>query len=52
VNLVLDAGMLPGGRGSTVVDVTTDPIQILREGNIPAARLLRLLQSAGINIAR
>ena len=47
VDLVLDAGVLPGGRGSTVVDVTTDPIQILREGNVPALQILRWAQKSG-----
>jgi L-threonylcarbamoyladenylate synthase len=34
VDLVLDAGELGGGKGSTVVDVTVDPPRILREGLI------------------
>lgn len=32
VDLILDAGRLAGGAGSTVVDVTSDPPQVLREG--------------------
>lgn len=32
VDLILDAGPLNGGIGSTVVDVTTDPPTLLREG--------------------
>jgi L-threonylcarbamoyladenylate synthase len=36
VDLMLDAGMLEGGAGSTIVDVTADPPQILREGLVTA----------------
>jgi L-threonylcarbamoyladenylate synthase len=43
VDLVLDAGMLKGGAGSTIVDVTIDPPRILREGQITADELLRIL---------
>jgi len=32
IDLILDAGPLNGGIGSTVVDVTTDPPTVLREG--------------------
>lgn len=34
VALVLDGGSAPGGTPSTVVDCTTDPVKILREGAI------------------
>ncbi len=34
VDLVLDTGVLKGGMGSTVVDVTTNSPQILREGSV------------------
>ena len=43
VDLVLDAGALKGGVGSTVVDVTTTPPEILREGTIAAADILNCL---------
>jgi len=36
VDLVLDAGALRGGVGSTVVDVTEHPPRILREGEVTA----------------
>ena len=36
VDLVLDGGRVPGGRESTVVDVTTDTPRVLREGAIAA----------------
>jgi len=39
VALILDAGKTPGGMPSTVVDVTTSPITLLREGQIPAEML-------------
>jgi len=39
VDMVLDAGSLQGGQGSTVVDVTTDPPTVLREGMVSAARM-------------
>jgi len=32
IDLILDAGPLSGGIGSTIVDVTTDPPTVLREG--------------------
>jgi L-threonylcarbamoyladenylate synthase len=40
VDLVLDAGVLGGGRGSTVVDVTVRPTRIVREGNVSADSIL------------
>ena len=36
VDLILDAGPLKGGIGSTIVDVTVTPPRILREGIVPA----------------
>ncbi len=39
VALVLDAGRLAGGKGSTVVDVTTDFPKILRQGAIDAEEI-------------
>jgi L-threonylcarbamoyladenylate synthase len=43
VDLVLDAGLLAGGVGSTVVDVTGDRIRILRDGVVPAAQILAIV---------
>jgi L-threonylcarbamoyladenylate synthase len=43
VDLVLDAGTLQGGVGSTVVDVTEEPPRILREGEVTAGQILGLL---------
>lgn len=41
VNLVIDAGPLRGGRGSSVVDVTASPCVVLREGMISRQRILQ-----------
>ena len=43
VDLILDAGTLEGGVGSTVVDVTADEPRILREGQVTVAEILRAL---------
>jgi len=43
LDLILDAGALKGGRGSTVVDVTVDPPKILREGEVSAAEILTIV---------
>ena len=44
VDLVLDAGRLAGGKGSTVVDVTADPPKILRQGVIDAEEIWTALK--------
>ena len=44
-DLVLDAGKLNGGIGSTVVDVTVHPPAILREGAVSAMELFDVLDS-------
>ncbi|MFW5901582.1 MAG: L-threonylcarbamoyladenylate synthase [Thermodesulfobacteriota bacterium] len=41
--VILDAGLLFGGAGSTVVDVTTHPPAILRQGSVPAADIRQCL---------
>lgn len=40
VDMILDAGQLKGGAGSTVVDVTENPVRIIREGSISAIDIL------------
>ncbi len=35
-DLILDGGILAGGSGSTIIDVTCNPYQIIRQGAIPA----------------
>jgi L-threonylcarbamoyladenylate synthase len=39
VDLILDAGRLAGGQGSTIVDVTVHPPVVVREGAVPASRI-------------
>ena len=41
--LILDAGPLQGGPGSTVIDVTCNPIRIIREGVVPALEIFKTL---------
>ncbi len=45
VDLIFDAGPLKGGKGSTVVDVTTDPPEILREGEISEKEIFIVLSN-------
>jgi L-threonylcarbamoyladenylate synthase len=42
VDLIIDGGPAPGGKGSTFMDITTDPPACLREGAIP----LKIIQDA------
>jgi L-threonylcarbamoyladenylate synthase len=39
IDLVIDGGLSPGGKGSTILDVTLDPPVTLREGAIPTQRI-------------
>lgn len=41
--LILDAGPLKGGAGSTIVDVTCDPVRILRQGMVPRIKIFQAL---------
>jgi L-threonylcarbamoyladenylate synthase len=43
IDAVIDGGRTPGGKGSTIIDVTTHPPVILREGSISGAMILRAL---------
>ena len=43
VDLILDAGPLKGGAGSTVVDVTGETLRILREGELPAKDIFNVI---------
>lgn len=43
VDMVMDAGALMGGIGSTVVDVTTTPPRVLREGAVSAEQINAVL---------
>ncbi|MBA3010365.1 MAG: threonylcarbamoyl-AMP synthase [Proteobacteria bacterium] len=44
-DLILDAGPLKGGPGSSIVDVTTDPVRILRQGAVAAWQIHQALLS-------
>ena len=42
-DLILDAGHLKGGTGSTIVDVTCDSVRILRQGLVSAQKISQAL---------
>ena len=42
IGLIIDAGRCPGGRESTIVDVTGETPLVLREGKIPLEELQRV----------
>lgn len=44
VDLTIDAGRTPGGRASTVVDCTVEPIRLLRDGPIRFEELLEAVK--------
>jgi L-threonylcarbamoyladenylate synthase len=46
LDAVLDGGTVPGGTPSTVVDLTTTPARLLREGPVRRAELEELLEVA------
>lgn len=43
-DLVLDAGPVKGGKGSSIVDVTCSPPAILREGEVSKEQIAKALQ--------
>jgi len=45
VDLILDGGAAPGGLPSTVVDTTVAPPRLIREGLVPTASLLSVINS-------
>jgi len=45
VDLILNGGETPGGLPSTVVDTTVTPPRLVREGRIPKASLLSIIDS-------
>lgn len=47
VDLILDAGPLKGGFGSTVVDVTGEKPVVIREGEVPKAEILAVAKGLG-----
>lgn len=46
ISMILDAGILKKGTGSTVVDMTTDPPTILREGEVSFNEVFQHIISA------
>lgn len=48
IDLIVDDGPAPGGRGSTVVDCTGELPRILRVGAIDEARIVAVLDRAGV----
>jgi L-threonylcarbamoyladenylate synthase len=47
VDLILDAGPCPGGLPSTIVDVTSAPPRLVRDGAIPPAELAEIMPELG-----
>jgi L-threonylcarbamoyladenylate synthase len=43
IDLIIDGGPAPGGKGSTFLDITVDPPACLREGAIPLCLIQDLL---------
>jgi L-threonylcarbamoyladenylate synthase len=46
VNLILDGGLLKGGVGSTVVDVTGESPVVIREGEVSKPEIIAAIKSA------
>jgi L-threonylcarbamoyladenylate synthase len=49
IDLILDGGRTPGGKGSTVLDVTLDPPVVLRDGIVSRGELSSLLSRSSTN---
>lgn len=47
IDALIDGGRTPGGVGSTILDMTTDPPAMLREGVIPGSLIYSLLGKPG-----
>ncbi|MDO8635791.1 MAG: L-threonylcarbamoyladenylate synthase [Dehalococcoidia bacterium] len=45
LDFVIDGGRCPGGKESTIIDLTQQPPRILREGAIPRKEIEKLLKS-------
>ena len=43
IDLILDAGKLPPSKGSTIVQVVNEKIQILRQGDLSEAEILGII---------
>ena len=42
-DLVLNAGGLKQGKGSTIVDITSTPARVIRQGEVPAGKIFQSL---------
>lgn len=47
VDLILDAGACPGGRPSTIIDVSSSPPRLVRDGAVPASELAEIVPEIG-----
>lgn len=47
VDLILDAGRTAGGKGSTILDVTVNPPEIIREGMISREQIEEVILASG-----
>lgn len=45
LDLILDGGQTGGTKGSTIIDVTSSPPRIVREGDVPIADVVTRLQT-------
>ncbi len=43
IDAIIDGGTTPGKKGSTIVDITTDPPVVIREGIIPSSFIFDIL---------
>ncbi len=44
VDLILDSGNIPPSKGSTIIDTTVSPLELIREGDVTARELEEFLQ--------
>jgi L-threonylcarbamoyladenylate synthase len=49
VDLILDAGVCPGGQPSTIVAVNTSPSRLVRAGAVPVSELAKIVPEIGRN---
>lgn len=47
VDLILDAGDCPGGKPSTIIDVSSAPPRLVRAGAVPASELAEIVPEIG-----
>ncbi len=52
IDLIIDGGETAGGTGSTVLDPTTSPPEIVRHGMIPRRELEKVIQAATASAVR